>query len=107
VGVIYWFGWPDAVGAALGALVIYPLLAWKYGPVRVTDALMFQPRASPPGPFQRIGLALYGMAIAGVFGMLVFGLILRVIAYGLDPTIGSQYVPMAGRIGGARPGSWS
>ena len=89
-----WLGWPDVLGAALGAFVVYPLLAWKYGAVKVTDALMFRPRGIPATKAGTAFLALYGMGIAAVFGLLIGGLILRVLFY--EPTIASKYVPMAG-----------
>jgi hypothetical protein len=78
------FGWPEYLGAGLGAFLVYPILCWVYGAVRVTDALMirFEQRPKAPGEFATIGLVLYGMILSGVFGLMILGLILRGVAYG-------------------------
>ena len=79
------YSWPDALGAAIGAFAVYPWLARCYGSAKVTDALMLRfDRTDRPGEFAGIGLMLYGMLICAVFGLLILGLGIRVLVYGME-----------------------
>lgn len=77
-----WFDTPEYLAIALGVGVLYPLAAWRWGVVRVSEGYLLSKEApADPNWWARL---VHGLVATGVFSLLILGLVFRVAMYGWD-----------------------